>query len=300
MKVNFEVLSHKLVLKRYPQKAQKQNLQAWDAADEYLVEHLEQTEELFEGVRLLIINDQFGALACCLYQYSPHWHSDSMVATLGMKENMADNGLEIRDHQVSAQTQNIPAEFDLVLIKLPKSHSYLAHLLATIKPMLSAKGKVIAAGKVPQVQKNVLTLFEKYIGSTKTSLAKKKSRLIFSTPNDNKTLCAPPALNWKLEPHEYIITNNANVFSRQKLDIGARFMLDHLPNCKNKQVIDLGCGNGVLGLLALAEQQAETVAFVDDSALAIDSAKATIEQNLPEQLHSVTLFKVIVWNSAHH
>ena len=52
-----------------------------------------------------------------------------------------------------------------------------------------------------------------------------------------------------------LIHNHANVFSRTSLDIGARFMLDNLPIHSARRVIDLGCGNGVLGLSLLAKGQ---------------------------------------------
>ena len=68
--------------------------------------------------------------------------------------------------------------------------------------------------------------------------------------------------------------HHANVFSRDSLDIGTRFLLQHLPkNEKAQTIVDLGCGNGVVGM-CLAEQhpQAELY-FVDESYMAVASAK---------------------------
>ncbi|WP_338024440.1 methyltransferase [Bathymodiolus japonicus methanotrophic gill symbiont] len=49
------------------------------------------------------------------------------------------------------------------------------------------------------------------------------------------------------------MTNHANVFSHKNLDIGTRFFLEHLPKGNQyQQVIDLGCGNGVVGLVFAA------------------------------------------------
>ena len=47
-------------LKRYPYQ-KNDPLQAWNSADELLLAHLE--EEDLSGKRILIINDQFGALS---------------------------------------------------------------------------------------------------------------------------------------------------------------------------------------------------------------------------------------------
>ena len=51
---------------------------------------------------------------------------------------------------------------------------------------------------------------------------------------------------------------------------------------KDSQVIDLGCGNGVIGLTILANQPSACIQFVDESHMAITSAQTNIETNLPE------------------
>ena len=72
-----------------------------------------------------------------------------------------------------------------------------------------------------------------------------------------------------------------NVFSRQQLDIGSRFLLDQAPHWPaSRTVLDLGCGNGVLGLVAMDAPQVkpESVVFVDESRLALQSARRNSEQ----------------------
>ncbi len=79
-----------------------------------------------------------------------------------------------------------------------------------------------------------------------------------------------------------LIHNHANVFSRTSLDIGARFMLDNLPIHSARKVIDLGCGNGVLGLSLLAKDSEVEVTFIDESHMAVASARLNVEHNLPD------------------
>lgn len=81
-----------------------------------------------------------------------------------------------------------------------------------------------------------------------------------------------------------LIHNHANVFSRTSLDIGARFMLDNLPIHSARRVIDLGCGNGVLGLSLLARDSEVEVTFIDESRMAVASARLNVEHNLPDAL----------------
>ncbi|XP_044044720.1 ribosomal RNA large subunit methyltransferase G-like [Siniperca chuatsi] len=80
-----------------------------------------------------------------------------------------------------------------------------------------------------------------------------KARLINCTFSAPELADAPETLSWKLEGTDWTIHNHANVFSRTGLDIGARFFMEHLPENLEGEIVDLGCGNGVIGLTLLAK-----------------------------------------------
>ena len=122
-----------------------------------------------------------------------------------------------------------------------------------------------------------------YLGATAPSLIWKKSRLLFAT-----TLGIghelPGQTSWDINSPQLTLSHHANVYSRNKLDPGAAFLLQHLPNIgAGQQVVDLGCGNGVLSL-AMAQQQADAdYLLIDESYMAIASAKQNQQHNLPQQ-----------------
>jgi 16S rRNA (guanine1207-N2)-methyltransferase/23S rRNA (guanine1835-N2)-methyltransferase len=174
------------------------------------------------------------------------------------------------------------------LLKIPKTTALLEQQLIDLQSVVSANTLVIAAGKANAIQKSTLALFEKYLGPTTTSLAKKKSRLVFCQPDTTKHHKSPFPTVWHTESPRFEISNFANVFARQQLDIGARLLLQHLPNAHNKTVIDLGCGNGVLGLHVLHQYPTAKVMFVDESHMAVASAKQNIQTNMPEKLDQCT------------
>jgi 16S rRNA (guanine1207-N2)-methyltransferase len=95
------------------------------------------------------------------------------------------------------------------------------------------------------------------------------------------TLPLPPnpyPVQYALEGTDWLITNHANVFSRDHLDIGTRFFLQHLPVMPQAHtIVDLGCGNGVLGLQAALGHPEATVHYVDESFMAVASARANHE-----------------------
>lgn len=68
-----------LTLKRFPQTDDVNPLLAWEAADEYLLQQLDETE--IRGP-VLILNDTFGALSCALAEHSPYSIGDSYLSEL--------------------------------------------------------------------------------------------------------------------------------------------------------------------------------------------------------------------------
>ena len=64
------------------------------------------------------------------------------------------------------------------------------------------------------------------------------------------------------------------MFCREALDIGTRFFLPHLPaDLGNAQVADLGCGNGVLGIVCALNNPQAQLRMIDESYMAVQSAQ---------------------------
>jgi len=260
-------------LNRYPLR-NKETLRAWDAADEYLLNYLH--ENIKDAPRTLIINDSFGALSCGLYTFKPTVQTDSFLAFSGIKQNLKLNNLDEDAITLLNSTEALEGVFDIVIIKVPKSHAYLEDILCTLKPHINNDTQVISAAMAKNIHSNTLTLYEEILGKTTTSLAKKKARLIFTKLTNNDVSLSPYPTSYELELGDNIfsITNEANVFSRDKLDIGTRFFLAHLPGfTKYKTIIDLGCGNGLLGLVAAQSNANAALIFTDESYMAIASAR---------------------------
>ncbi|MBP0603094.1 methyltransferase [Aeromonas sanarellii] len=272
-----------LTLYRYPRQNQDP-LQAWDAADEYLINELAESQQAPDGP-VIIMNDGFGALAAFLHAHAPVCVTDSHVGERATLANLAENGLDpdaIRLQDALAPLPDAPA---LVVIKVSKYQALLEQQLLALRQVVTPATRILAAGKAKDIHTSTLKLFEKYLGETRTSLAWKKARLIHCTPAAER----PPLPNpfptvWPLEGSGMLIHNHANVFSRTSLDIGARFMLDNLPIHSARRVIDLGCGNGVLGLSLLAKDSEVEVTFIDESYMAVASARLNVEHNLPDAL----------------
>jgi len=206
-------------------------LRAWDAADEYLLDTFSATVNTSAEPRILIVNDSFGALAVALSALQPHAFSDSYLSQQATRLNLIENGISLQQVQLINSLEPLQGLFDTVLIKAPKTLALLEDQLIRIRPHLAPNSQVILAGMVKSLPSALWTLLERLIGPTTTSLARKKARLITATPDVDIALANNPyPVCYTLENSDYLISNHANVFSREKLDIGTRFFLSICPS----------------------------------------------------------------------
>ena len=264
-------------LNRLP-KRPRELLRAWDAADEYLLKTLK--DDSYSVITPLICNDQFGALSVALHKFRPVSWSDSLMAHKAMQENLRTNGFKPTDVSYLESIQLPKQPINLVLIKVPKTLALFEDQLIKLKPLLTTESAVLVAGMAKSMPSAVWKILEKIIGPTKTSRAVKKAKVIqVSVDMTLKLPNNPYPVNWKLDGTDFSLTNHANVFSREKLDIGSRFLLQNLPETEGSgNIIDLGCGNGVLGLMTASQNKQAVLHFVDESYMAVESARINFQQ----------------------
>jgi len=273
-----------LELARFPEDP-RERLRAWDASDEYLLGYLSEEKVPLAG-SVVVVGDRWGALVTALAEHGPVQITDSFLAQEATKGNLGRNGVETGAVGLLTTQDPPPERIDVLLVRVPKSLALLEDQLSRLAPAVHEGTVVVGTGMVKEIHTSTLELFERILGPTRTSLAVKKARLIFCTPD--------PALERPANPWPYsyalpdgigavsgrTVVNHAGVFCADRLDIGTRFFLGHLPVGHGaRRVVDLGCGNGVVGTaLALADPAAE-VLFVDESFPAVPSAEATYKAN---------------------
>ncbi|CAN7437991.1 class I SAM-dependent methyltransferase [Pseudomonas sp. LjRoot71] len=259
-------------------------LQAFDAADEYLLNHLHE-HGLSDGARVLVLNDSFGALAISLAGQAHVTSSgDSHLGYLGLQINLQRNQLPADAVTFVPASAVAQGPFDVVLIRVPKTLALLEEQLIRLHGQLAPNVQVIAAAMVKHLPRAAGDLLEKYIGPVQASLAVKKARLLFATPEPKPAPVSPYPTRYRLEKPAIELLNHANLFCREDLDIGTRAFLPHLPkHLSRMRVADLGCGNGVLGIAyALGSPQAE-LTLVDESYMAVQSAEENWRAALGER-----------------
>ena len=261
-------------LGRYPRQ-RIEHLRAWDAADEYLLQQLSEQQLLQPEQKLLILNDGCGALSVALAGQRPWMLSDSFLAHQATLANLAANQRSADSVRLLTSLQAPQGLVDLVLIKVPKCLALLEDQLFRLRPHLHPGSQILGAGMVKGIHTSTLALFERILGPTTTSLARKKARLIFCRPDlERDPGTTPYPGEFQLETTGELISNHAGVFSREGLDIGTRFFLEQIPTSEQpRTMVDLGCGNGIVGLVAARRNPRARLIFTDESFMAVASAE---------------------------
>ncbi|WP_406447569.1 methyltransferase [Streptomyces sp. NBC_00876] len=275
-------------LARFPEDP-RDPFRAWDAADEYLLRHLEGIDgappvDLSGSV--VVAGDRWGALSTVLAGYHPVQITDSYLAQRATAANLARNGAGADAVRLLSPHDTPPDRIDVLLVRVPKSLALLEDQLHRLAPAVHAGTVVIGTGMVKEIHTSTLKLFERIIGPTRTSLAVKKARLIHCTP-DPSLVRTPSPWPYRYELPDDVgavsgrtVVNHAGIFCAERLDIGTRFFLKHLPvRSGPDRVVDLGCGNGVVGLAAALANPDAALTFVDESYQALASAEATFRAN---------------------
>ncbi|MFJ9186216.1 methyltransferase [Streptomyces anulatus] len=276
-------------LARFPEHP-RDPFRAWDAADEYLLRQLTdpETGPVDLSGTVAVVGDRWGALATALAAHRPVQISDSYLARRATLANLDRNGLDQNAVRLMSSRDTPPDRIDVLIVRVPKSLAFLEDQLHRIAPAVHAGTVVIGTGMVKEIHTSTLKLFERIIGPTRTSLAVRKARLIFCTPDPALPRTPSP---W---PYRYELpadvgpvvglttVNHAGIFCAERLDIGTRFFLKHLPSRGGAvRVVDLGCGNGVLGLSAAVANPEAHLTFVDESYGAVASAEETFRAGAP-------------------
>jgi 23S rRNA (guanine1835-N2)-methyltransferase len=252
------------------------SLQAWDAADEFLLNHLHEIQLLSGHGKLLILNDAYGALAVALANCPVYSWNDSYLSQQALRENLLANGYPADQVKTNTGVDFPMAEVDFVLIKIPKSLALLEHQLYALRSILHHDSKIFAAGMSRHIHKSTLELFERILGPTTTTRARKKSRLILVERDHsiNEGQSRYPDSYELTVDRDYRIVNHASLFSQNRLDPGSRLLIEYMPSGEQYgRIVDLACGNGVVGIVAASLNPTAELLFCDESYMAVESAR---------------------------
>jgi 16S rRNA (guanine1207-N2)-methyltransferase len=248
--------------------------------------------ELTPDARVLLLGCRHGALAVALARRLPAgeiWLADINIIALQMAEKTL-RANEIVNAILLRQISVLPAgfeTFDTVVVEIPKGRQLIRRWLLEAFNALRIGGCLYLAGSNEQGIHSAIKDAEALFGEKSILGYKKGNRLARFT----KDTLPPPGPAWAFDPGVQSETwlefeveamgkpmrlySLPGVFSSNRLDDGTRLLLSHLELPPGGHLLDLGCGYGLIGLIA-AQNGATNVDMVDTNLLAIASAKANL------------------------
>ena len=265
-----------LNLRRWPRRA-GEKLRAWDNADQLLLAQLAETGH----GRIMVFNDQHGALSLPLGERLLVSCGDSWLARRAISTNARDNDLVWEAERWCWPDQPLPADVDLVVMRVPKSLALFEYQLAGITRDLPAGVPVWVGGMDKHLPETLKQTLSRWLQAVNTGRGVRKARVFGGV-----TAGPGPSSGWpktlRIEPQGWQLSVHAGVFGGARQDAGGALLMRHVPVDIAGHIADLGCGNGMVGLWAAQRNPQARVVFCDESYQAIRSARENAGRLLDE------------------
>lgn len=177
------------------------------------------------------------------------------------------------------------AIYDTAIILVPKGRDFARAQLMTAMQTVKQGGDLYIAGPNKGGAKSVIKDAKEIFESCQVLDFKKSHRVALSIKHQDYDYPA----EWGAKPYEQQrqtfdtplgkieVTTMPSIFSWSELDAGTEFLLENVNFQDVESVLDVGCGNGVIGTLAAKE--VDRVTMVDDNLLAVYCTRSTTEHN---------------------
>lgn len=265
-------------MQRYPPTSDK-SLTVSTAADRLLVAWA--TQHASSGQPTVVLHDRFGAVA--LRIPSPV----VFLATFHSQETALSINAEGSTPPVRNVLQPWPP-VSAALIRVPKSLDLFEWYLERVATHATPDTVAAAGFMTRHFTPRMLQVAGKYAAFVEQSRATSKARLLIL-----KDFREGAGAREKVKVVTYgdcRYEQLPGVFSGSRVDQATAFLLTHWPEGEiPRQILDVGCGSGIIGHQLLRRYPAARLTAVDDSILAVESARRNLAATGATVLYGDTL-----------
>jgi 16S rRNA (guanine1207-N2)-methyltransferase len=258
-------------LRRWPD-LEAPNLFAVDAADRLLLDTVGPGS-------VTVLGDHYGALtlgALAAGADTVRVHTDRLTSERALLANADRVGLhDLTVHDLEGAVTGART----VLLALPRSLAALDELAAAVARHADPSVTLLAAGRVKHMTLAQNDVLRRHFTDVHAGLARQKSRVLTAAGP------IPTANRYPQQEHHadvgLTLCAHGAAFAGTSVDLGSRFLLEHLPQMKPdaRDVLDLGCGTGLLACAVKRARPDVRVLATDESQAAVDSCVATAHAN---------------------
>lgn len=261
-------------LKRYPP-TDDRSLRVASAADELLLSYA--AIYLASAPATLspwLLHDRFGLLATCLHPRKPWFIASFRSQEKALASQLAENKIPTEEVRLLHLFEELPRS-SLGLMRLPKSLDLFECYLASFARAASADAELVVGFMTRHFSAGMLAVAQRYASTIEQSKASKKARLLH-LKGFIQDSPAPQSMIREIDFADTIYQQYYGVFSAEHIDYATQFLLANWPSIAlppEPQIVDMACGNGIIGYELKRHYPTAKVSFVDDFYLAIASAR---------------------------
>ncbi|WP_236685833.1 class I SAM-dependent methyltransferase [Demequina oxidasica] len=268
-------------LRRWPD-VEAPGLVAVDAADRLILDESAALRACAKVGEIVVIGDAYGALtlgAADAGATAIRTHLDSLNSERALAANAEHAGMA-EHFRTLALDAELVHDARVVLLRLPRSLDELRDIAGLIAAHAAPNVVVLAGGRLKHMSLSMNEVLSEFFGRLDVTHARQKSRVLLARePHDGRDPEPAAAQVDGLEVRAF-----GGVFAGARLDIGTRLLLDNLPaelkgGTADDPYIDLACGTGIVGAWLATRHPNTHVYACDQSAIAVRSARATMNAN---------------------
>jgi 16S rRNA (guanine1207-N2)-methyltransferase len=182
-------------------------------------------------------------------------------------------------------------QFDQAIIFLPKSRELTDYLLQRIASRLKPQGQLFLVGEKRAGIERAARQLQPFGKTLKLDSARHCQlwQCILATPVSDKPL-AEWAKTFILSQFEQLkVVSLPGVFSHGHLDAGTALLLQHLDKLPKGDLLDFGCGAGIIGCFLKKKYPQQVVHFLDVDAFALAATRLSLAANQINEDDSIQL-----------
>lgn len=269
-------------LRRFPD-IEAPNLFAVDAADRLILDEAADALAAAPSGSVVVVGDHYGALtAGAVLEHGRsevRVYQDPLTGELALTNNARELGFTER-YTSHGLGEALLRGARVVLMQLPRSLAELGEISQLIALHADPEVRVFAGGRDKHITPAMNKVLAESFSAVSASRGRQKSRVLRAAEPKADVSVTFPMTEWLDEFGLDVVAHGA-VFAGASLDIGTRLLLENLSkiDITPRDVVDLGCGSGILATaIALKFADAQVVA-TDQSSAAVASAIATASAN---------------------
>ncbi|MFE7844333.1 class I SAM-dependent methyltransferase [Microbacterium sp. NPDC057407] len=270
-------------LRRWPD-LEGPDLPAADAADRLILDESAAARDAAPDGTVVVIGDGYGALtlgAAADGDRGIRVHQDPLTGEQALAAN-AERFSLAHAYRSRGLSSDLVQGARVVLLRLPRALDALDDIAGLIAAHADPAVVVFGGGRVKHMTTAMNGILGERFERVDVTHARQKSRVLVArgprAGRDPEPRC---------QAHEGLtVCAFGGAFAGTGIDIGTRFLLEHLPDpvqlvrlAVDEPVIDLACGTGVVAATLALRHPGLRVYACDQSAAAVASARATAAAN---------------------